>query len=418
MSGPAAKLTDSQKMLLMQGALSSALFSVGTGNFLAGYLTYLGASPAFCAIVAAIPQLGCILQLVSPFLFERLRHRKMLICGCCFAFRIGMGVAGVIPFALSGKNERLGAVFALYLLVFLLAGFVTPGLDQWTMALAPNYRRGRFFATKNIVSALMTAGISLALGWQLDHFVSKNAAGTGYLILYVCCCVLACVDLFLLSRMEEIPCEPMSGLKITDLIRPLRDKTYRKIILFLPMWFFALNFSNAFLSVYMLQGLRMSHTAITGVATIASVAGILGTWFWGRRADKSSWNSVLMWTGCLIGGTFLCWAAVRPGCGVAVPLVLQASVAACTGSFHVASMNLQFGCSPREGKTLYLGVGAAISNLTGYAATLFGASFQSSLMQEMGIGSICVLFGCTGVLCLGAVLLIVPRLPEIIPGKE
>lgn len=418
MSGSAARLTDSQKTMLVQGALSSALFSIGTGNFLAGYLTYLGASPAFCAIVAAMPQLGCILQLVSPFLFERLRHRKAVICICCFVFRIGMGIAGLIPFALPGKNERLAAVFALYLLAFLMAGFVTPGLDQWTMALAPSYRRGRFFATKNIVSALMTSGISLTLGWQLDHFVSKGAAGVGYLTLYICCCVLACVDLLLLSRMEEIPCEPMSEMKIADLARPIRDKTYRKIILFLPMWFFALNFSSAFLSVYMLQGLGMSHTAITGMATVASVAGILGTWFWGRMADGSSWNSILIWTGCLTGGTYLCWAAVRPGCGVVIPLLLQAFAAACSGSFHVASMNLQFACSPREGKTLYLGVGAAISNLTGYAAALLGASFQSALMQEMGIRSICILFGCTGVLCVGAVMLIVPRLPKIIPGKE
>lgn len=418
MNSPTARLTDSQKTMLVQGALSSALFSIGTGNFLAGYLTYLGASPAFCAIVAAIPQLGCILQMVSPFLFERLRHRKVLICGCCFAFRIGMGLAGLLPFLISGKAERLAAVFALYLLAFLMAGFVTPGLDQWTMGLAPKFRRGQFYAAKNIVSALLSAGISLTLGWQLDHFASKNEAGKGYLILYGCCCLLACVDLLLLSRMEEIPCEPMDEVKITDLARPLRDKTYRKIILFLPMWFFALNFSNAFLSVYMLQGLGLSHTAITAVATVASVAGIMGTWFWGRMADKSSWNTILMWTGCLTGGTFLCWAAVRPGSSVVAALLLQAAAAACSGSFHVASMNLQFGCSPREGKTLYLGVGAAISNLTGYAAALLGASFQSALMQKMGIRSICVLFGCTGVLCMAAVLLIVPRLPRIVPGKE
>lgn len=404
--------------MVVQGALSSALFSIGTGNFLAGYLTYLGASPAFCAIVAAMPQLGCILQLVSPFLFERLQHRKLLICSCCFVFRIGMGVAGLIPFALREKNAQLGAVFALYLLAFLMAGFVTPGLDQWTMGLAPTQRRGQFFATKNIVGAVMSAAISLSLGWQLDYFTSIGNAGTGYLILYIFCCLLAVLDLFLLSRMEEIPSVPMSGLKVWDLARPLRDKTYRKIILFLPMWFFAQNFSNTFLSVYMIRGLGMSHTVITGMATIASVAGIAGSWLWGKLADRSSWNSILLWTGGMIGGTFLCWATVRPGVGVWIPLLLQATVAACSGSFHVASLNLQFRCSPLEGKTLYLGVGAAISNLTGYFATLFGAWVQSTLMDRFGIGSICVLFGCSGVLCLTAVLFIVPRLPKILSNEK
>jgi len=412
------KLNRSQKTMLVQGALSSALFAVGTGNFLAGYLTYLGAAPAFCAIVAALPQLGCIMQLVSPFLFERLRNRKALICVCCFIFRIGMGLAGLIPFMLGDKSARLGAVFALYFLAFLMAGFVTPGLDRWTMTLAPSYRRGRFFATKNIVSALVSSVISLSLGWQLDYFSARGAACLGYIILYGCCCLLACVDLLLLSGMDDCPCEPMHGLKIHDLARPLRDKTYRNIIMFLPMWFFALNFSNTFLAVYMLQGLGMSHTAITGIGTIASVAGIVGTWVWGKLADKTSWNSVLTRTGCIIGGTFVCWSFVRPEWGVAIPLLLQASVAACSGSFNVASQNLQFSCSPREGKTLYLGVGAAISNLAGYAAVLIGASAQNALMQTLGIRSICVLFACTGILCLAAVLAFVPRLPKIIPGQE
>lgn len=410
-------LNDSQKALLMQSALSSALFSIGTGNFLAGYLTYLGASPAFCAIVAALPQLGCILQLISPFLFERLRYRKAVICGCCFVFRMGMGLAGLIPFLLPVKSARLAAVFLLYLLAFMMAGFVTPGLDQWTMELAPRYRRGQFFAVKNILSALMNSAISLALGWQIDYFTSRGHIGTGYLILYLCCCLFACVDLLLLRHMQEIPCTPMPCLRLRDLAKPLQDQTYRKIVIFLPMWFFALNFSNTFLSVYMLQGLGMSHTVITCITTVASAAGILGTWFWGRWADRSSWNRILMWTGCVIGGTFLCWSAVRPGCSILIPFLLQSSVAACNGSFNAASMNLQYSCCPREGKTLYLGVGAAISNLAGYAAALLGASAQSMLMGPLGIQSINVLFGCSGVFCLAAVVLIVPRLPKVVPGE-
>ncbi|MBR5260563.1 MAG: MFS transporter [Oscillospiraceae bacterium] len=418
MNGTETQLNKSQKTMLVQGALSTTLFSIGTGNFLAGYLTYLGAEPAFCAVVAAMPQLGCIMQLVSPFFFERMRNRKLLIIVCCFIFRIGMGLAGLIPFMLSGKNAKLGAVCVLYLLAFLMAGFVTPGLDRWTMTLAPSYRRGRFFAIKNIVSAVISSGISLSLGWQLDYFSSKGTAGVGYLILYGCCCILACVDMLLLRNMDDCPCEPLHGLKIHDLARPMRDKTYRNIMMFLPVWFFALNFSNTFLSVYMLRGLGLSHTAITGIATIASAAGIVGTWYWGQRADKTSWNTILTRTGCIIAATYICWSFVRPEWGIVIPLVLQAAVAACSGSFNVANQNLQFSCSPREGKTLYIGVGAAISNLAGYAAALIGASAQSALMQILGIRSICVLFACTGILCLVAVLVFVPRLPRIIPGQE
>jgi len=412
------KLTGSQKAMLAQSALSSVFFSLGTGNFLAGYLLYLGAQPAYCAVVAALPQLGCIMQLVSPFLFERLRHRKVLICVCCFVFRMGMGLAGLIPFLLPDKSARLAAVFVLYLLAFSFAGFATPGLDQWTMDLAPKHRRGSFFAARNIVSALINASISMALGWQLDRFSFRGESAKGYILLYGCCCLLACVDLFLLSRMEQIPCEPMVSVKPRDLLRPLRDKTYRKIMAFLPMWFFAVNFSNAFVSVYMIQGLGMAHTTITVVATVASAAGMAGTWFWGRVADRSSWNRILMWTGCVVGIVYLCWGMVRPGKYLIAPFVLQSVLAACNGSFEIAKANLQYSCSPGEGKTLYLGVGAAVSNLAGYGAALLGAGIQSRLMGPMGIRSINSLFVCTGLLCLGAVLSIVPKLPKIVPGEE
>lgn len=408
------RLTDSQKTMLVQGALSGAFFSIGTGNFLAGYLTYLGASPAFCAIVAAVPQLGCILQLLSPLFFERLRHRKMAIRVCCFAYRMGMGLAGLVPFLLVGQGARLGAAFALYLLAFLMAGFVTPGLDQWTMQLAPDHRRGRFFAGKNILSALINSAISLGLGWQLDQFTERGRPGTGYLVLYGVCCVLACVDQYLLGRMEEVPCVPMESLRLDDLKRPLKDLTYRKIVAFLPAWFFAQNFSSAFLSVYMLRALGMSHTQISGVAMVASAAGILGTWFWGRVADRSSWNRIMLWSGCIIGAAYLCWGAVTPGVGLVVPFLLQSLVSACSGSFGMASANLQYSCAPREGKTIYLGVGAAISNLTGYGAALLGAWLQSLLEWNLGIQSIRILFLCSGVFCLGAVLGIVPKLPKIL----
>lgn len=412
------RLSGSQKALLAQGALSSTFFAIGTGNFLAGYLLYLGAQPAFCAVVAALPQLGCIMQIVSPFLFERMRHRKALICGCCFAFRFGMGLAGLIPFLLTSQNARLGAVFAMYLLAFSCAGFVTPGLDQWTMELAPKFRRGQFFAWRNILSALLNSGISLVLGWQLDQFTLRGESAKGYFVLYVCCCLLACVDLFLLSRMAEIPCDPMPSMKLGDLLRPLRDKTYRKIMAFLLMWFFAVNFSRAFISVYMLEGLGMPHTTITIAATVASVAGMVGTWFWGKVADRSSWNRLMILAGCLVGASYLCWGMVKPGSHLAAAFVLQALLAACNGSFEIASMNLQFSCSPRSGKTLYLGVGAAVSNVAGYGAALLGASLQSWLMVPMGIRSINLLFVCSGIFCLTAVLAIVPKLPKVIPGQE
>lgn len=41
------------------------------------------------AAAAMIPSFGCVLQFISPFVFERMHHRKLAICLCawCSGFR-------------------------------------------------------------------------------------------------------------------------------------------------------------------------------------------------------------------------------------------------------------------------------------------------------------------------------------------
>ncbi|MEG0304261.1 MAG: hypothetical protein RR635_01060 [Oscillospiraceae bacterium] len=57
-----AQMRTSSRTLLAEGAIASSMFALGTGNFLAGYLTLLGATPAFCAMVATLPQFGCVFR--------------------------------------------------------------------------------------------------------------------------------------------------------------------------------------------------------------------------------------------------------------------------------------------------------------------------------------------------------------------
>lgn len=125
-----AQCKNSQRILLVQGAVASVLFSLGTGNFLAGYLTTLGATPAQIAQITAIPQLGCVLQLIAPLFFERQTQRKLSIVVMCFLFRFSVGFTVFAPYWFAEQTTRLLFVFMLYSVAFLVAGFVTPALNQ------------------------------------------------------------------------------------------------------------------------------------------------------------------------------------------------------------------------------------------------------------------------------------------------
>lgn len=201
----AEQLRASRGIMLAQGAIAAVMFSLGTGNFLAGYLTYLGATPALAAQIAAIPTLGCVLQMVAPFLFERLRHRKLVIVVLCFAFRFSMGFTVFAPFLFPLKEAQLRFVFVLYLFSFLAAGFVTPALNQWILQLAPTKGRGRYFAVKDIVANVANAGVAFVMARQLDTFTTKGQPLTGYLVVYGFCIAFSVVDAVLMCGMYEPP---------------------------------------------------------------------------------------------------------------------------------------------------------------------------------------------------------------------
>ena len=62
--------------IIAEGAVAGVIYAVATGNFLAGYLSSLGASVSLCAAAAMIPSFGCVLQFISPFVFERTRYER------------------------------------------------------------------------------------------------------------------------------------------------------------------------------------------------------------------------------------------------------------------------------------------------------------------------------------------------------
>lgn len=67
-------------------------------------------------------------------------------------------------------------VMPIYLVAFLMAGFVTPGLNQWNMALAPNEGRGKFFATRDIVSTVINASAIFLISRMLDWLIAAGMA--------------------------------------------------------------------------------------------------------------------------------------------------------------------------------------------------------------------------------------------------
>ncbi|MBR0091289.1 MAG: MFS transporter, partial [Lachnospiraceae bacterium] len=159
----ASRIRTGRRRIIEEGAVAAVIYSVATGNIMVGYLSYLGFSIAACAAIAMIPQLGCVLQFFSPFLFERLQYRKFSIWIFCGIFRFFASLAFLLPLLELRDGYCAVLVVVFYSISFLAAGFVTPGLQLLVLAASPEEGRGTFFARKDIISVVFNSTVILLL---------------------------------------------------------------------------------------------------------------------------------------------------------------------------------------------------------------------------------------------------------------
>lgn len=177
------ELQAGRRRIIEEGAVAGIIYALVTGNFLAGYLSYLGASVSFCAKVAMIPSLGCVLQFFSPFVFERMHHRKLAIWLMCVVFRLSVSSIFLIPLAMPDPGHARAVILVLYTIGFFSAGLVTPGLEHMVRGLSPQGGRGRFYAVKSIIGTCISSAATLALGRTLDEYLAGDAGYTGFLVI-------------------------------------------------------------------------------------------------------------------------------------------------------------------------------------------------------------------------------------------
>ena len=383
--------------IMVEGAVAAIIYAAATNNIMTGYLGYLGASVAACASIALIPQIGCILQFFSPFLFERFRYRKPIIWLLCVIYRFSAAAMFLLPLLFSSETIRVGTAVALYTIAFASAGIVTPGLQQWTISLVDVEERGVYMAKKDILGVGVNSIVTFLLSRHLDKLMALGQDVEGYQTVGIVCLLLALLDAVLLLNVCERPVEKTVSIQLSDMLQPLKDRSYRPLLLYNILSSVTSGIATPFLIVYQLRVLGLSHTFLATAGMIAAVSGMAGSYLWGRFSDRHTWDQTIH-RSATVG--FLCtvaWAFVTPESARMIAPILMTITTACNSGTVIANTNLQYSASPATGKTLYLGVTAAIISIAGCLTTVCSASLQSVFEQYLGYKSISILFLISGV---------------------
>ena len=290
-----------QFMMRWEGVLSGALFSLGSGGFMAAYALALGANNLQVGILAALPFVFQVLQLPSILVIERFRTRKAIGLPAWFVAQLMWLPIGAVPFLLETPGAAaVSAVIALMAIRGLFTGIWTTSMNSWLRDLVPRELLGSYFgrrlALMTIAIAAVGLGGSFFVQWW-EGMAAPDSAIFAYSFLLIGGWVFFGVSgpsLLAAAREPLMPAaQERSQSAISILLEPIRDPNYFRFVRYLVIFNFALTMAVPFFAVYMLTRLGFSLPTVIGFTILSQVTNVLFVRVWGAMADRTGSKTVL-----------------------------------------------------------------------------------------------------------------------------
>jgi len=216
---------------------------------------------------------------------------------------------------------------------------------------------------------------SLILDWSRSEDV--EAYGFSTIVL------LATVGALLAWRsMSQIP-RPNEDSNLVkapkpDLLAPFRDRTFRRILMVFSVWNMAVGLSAAFFAPHMLLNLKMSFFQIGLYTCGTALVGIMSSRAWGRLIDRFGSKPILNICTFGIGFIPLIWLVLNDSMlWVLIPEAVYSGLM--WAGFNVAAFTLPLDRSPRNDRTLFLSVFAAVTGLAFFSASILAGLAAENL---------------------------------------
>jgi MFS family permease len=183
------------------------------------------------------------------------------------------------------------------------------------------------------------------------------------------------------------------------LSEPFRNRNFRRLLVFLSTWNFATNLAAPFLTVYLLQQLRLDMGTVVMLWAVSQLANAVTVRSWGRISDQLSSTSILavatpLFFFCLLALPF---TALPQPHAFTVPLLslIHIVMGAVTGGSGLAASNIGLKLAPAGQGTAYLATislfGSAAAGVApiigGILADWFSASEFSLTIRCAGPGA-------------------------------
>jgi MFS family permease len=365
--------------LMWDAACATVVGALNSGVVLVAYALYLGASNKTIGLLASIPLLTQLLQAPAVLLVERVRRRRLISVASLFIARLALPLMAVLSLL---PNRNLALVLLVCAETVHCAFNAVAGCswNSWIRDLVPEQRLGLFFARRTIWATAIGLAGSLLAGFVLER-TGRSGPEPIFMALYGLGFVASLGSTWQLSRVAEpLMPAPEHKLNLRRLLRaPLRDINFRRVIVFLASWQFAVNAATPFFTVYFLNQLNYGMGFVMILTAVSQAANMVVLRTWGRIGDRFSNKTVLataapVFLACI--GAMVFASQIDDRVWLSAFLIsLHIIMGMASAGVGLASGAITMKLAPRGGATAYLAASALIGALAAGVAPIIGGLF-------------------------------------------
>jgi MFS family permease len=420
----------------------SVWITATAGAPLAIFARSLNASEFQFGLLSALPFIASLLSMPASALTERTGQRKKIFLWGSYINRLMWFPLALIPFwmvahyGMAASGAAMSCFLAMMFIMHASGAIGGPAWMSWMADVVPERSRGRYFSRRRqwgILSAIPAAFIA---GWVLDAYVNTGPESNPLAnlkwcaIVFMVAAVFGVADIHLFQYVPDVPKAPQRRTPLLRIIaEPLRDKKFLWFAGFVALLVFAVTFMGQFVTLYMIDKLKML------VAPMAAQLLLLPVW--GKMADRMGKKPVLALASLGLVPVGFGWCLMS-GDRIWLGYILSAAGAALWAGVEVANLNLVLEMAgsndddeqaeQRSGSS-YVAANSVIINIAGCMGGLASGIIAQSLrdwrweVHAFGLGTITfyeVLFAISGFLRLVAAVVFLPMIvePQARPTRE
>lgn len=376
------------KLAVKDGVAAEVMATLTGGTFLVALALGFGASSFQIGLLAAIPTLANLFQLIAIYLLHKYANRKAIAVVCSIFARLPLLLIGFLPL-LFPANVGIVLLISLVFTHYFFGSLSGTSWSSWLKDLVPQEILGTYFSHRSRIIQIVSVSLSLIVAFALDYAKAyrPDDINTVYSIMFFLGGAFGLYGVYLISLTPEPQIHPVKQNLVKLFRQPLSEPNFRNFLIFNSCWAFAVNLATPFFTVYMLKMLKFPLSYVVIFSIVNQVSSILFIRMWGRYSDKYSNKTVLricapIYLCCIFAWTFTTFPEQH---ALTIPLLVLINIGSgmSLGGINLSLNNISFKLTPgKQEAAVFLSARSLVIAFFAGIAPIFGGMFADFFSQH------------------------------------